>query len=431
MAASGEGETTAATPRLVIIADDLSGAADCAVVCVQAGLDTLVILGDLAQEPVADVLSVDGDTRGRPRADAVAETARLVRAHAGVDRLLFRKLDSTLRGHVGAELAATLAVRRETGPAVAVMAPAFPATGRTTVGGRQWLHDVPLEATEIWRREAIPGRAYIPEMLAAAGLRAGVIDLAQVCGPDLSAHMATMAATQDVLVCDAATEADLHAIAVASMSLGRRTVWAGSAGLARYLPAAAGLARGRRIAPVPPADGPILFVVGSLSAVSRAQVDQLAAAPGLAVLTVPPAVLRAGPADPRWRGQEQALDDALATGQDVVLVLGVDRDADLTEGLTLARALARLASPHAGRIGALVSTGGETARAVLHAFGATGLRLVDEVEPGVPLSVTEGWRSMPVVTKAGAFGAPGTLLRCRAVLRAGLQSPFPSPERRA
>jgi uncharacterized protein YgbK (DUF1537 family) len=419
------------TPGLVIIADDLSGAADCAVVCVQAGLDTLVILGDLAQEPVADVLSVDGDTRGRSRAAAVAETTRLVRIHAPPGRLLFRKLDSTLRGHVGAEFAATLAVRREAGPAVAVMAPAFPATGRTTVGGQQLLHGAPLHETEIWRREVIPGRADIPEMLAAAGLRAGLIGLAQIRAPGLAGHMTAAAATHDALVCDAETEADLQAVAAASMILGRGTVWAGSAGLARYLPGAAGLVGALRVARVPAADGPILFVVGSLSAVSREQVARLAAAPGVAVLTVPPAILRAGPTDPGWSLQERALDSALATGQDVVMVLGVEGRADLAEGMLLARALARLASPHAGRIGALVSTGGETARAVLHAFGAVGLRLVDEVEPGVPLSITEGWRALPVVTKAGAFGTPETLLHCRAVLRAGLPPSSPSPESRA
>jgi uncharacterized protein YgbK (DUF1537 family) len=417
-------------PRLVIIADDLSGAADCAVVCVQAGLDTLVILGDLAQEPTADVLSVDGDTRGRPRAEAVAVTTQLVRAHAP-DRLLFRKLDSTLRGHVGAELAATLAVRRESGPAVAVMAPAFPATGRTTMGGRQWLRGTPLEETEIWRREAIPGRADIPQMLAAAGLRAGLIGLAQIRAPGLSGHMAAAVATHDALVCDAETEADLQAIAVASMALGRGTVWAGSAGLARYLPGAAGLAGTGRAVRVPAVSGPILFVVGSLSAVSRGQVARLAAAPGITVLTTPPEILRAGSADPGWALQARALEAALVTGQDVVLVLGAEGQADLAEGLLLCHALARLAAPHAERIGALVSTGGETARAVLQAFGAAGLRLVDEVEPGVPLSLTEGWRTLPVVTKAGAFGTPDTLLHCRAVLRAGLTPSFPSPEIRA
>ena len=125
-------------PKMVIIADDLSGAADCGIVCTQAGLDTLVILGDRADAPESEVLSIDADTRGRSQAAAVAEMVTLTRRYGGPVRLLFKKLDSTLRGHVGAELAAMLRTRHETGPAFIVMAPAFPATGRSTIDGMQW-----------------------------------------------------------------------------------------------------------------------------------------------------------------------------------------------------------------------------------------------------------------------------------------------------
>jgi uncharacterized protein YgbK (DUF1537 family) len=57
------------------------------------------------------------------------------------------------------------------------------------------------------------------------------------------------------------------------------------------------------------------------------------------------------------------------------------------------------------------------ARALLAAVGATGIHLVGEVEPGVPLGVTDSTPPLPVVTKAGAFGTPATLARCREALR--------------
>ncbi|MGI4950998.1 MAG: four-carbon acid sugar kinase family protein [Janthinobacterium lividum] len=415
---------------LVIVADDLSGAADCGIVCTQAGLDTLVILGDRTDVPDVAVLSIDADTRGRPEAEAVAVVAALTRRHGGPERLLFKKLDSTLRGHVGAELAAMLRTRRESGPAFIVMAPAFPATGRSTVGGMQLLHGTPLQDTEIWQREAMMHRAHVPEMLERAGLRTAQLDLDTVRGGGLARALADAALAHDAVVCDAAAEDDLRAIAVAGMSLGRGTIWAGSAGLARYLPEAAGLTGNggdaAAMAGLPAAEGPILFVVGSLSGVSRAQVSRLAAADGIALVSVPPAVLRTGPGDPGWLAQEAALEAALGSGRDVVALIGSEAQATLSEGLALCHALARLVAPHAGRIGALVSTGGETARAVLQAFGSGGLHLVGEIEPGVPLSHTEGGRRLPVVTKAGAFGHPDTLLRCRAVLRAGSSSsPLP------
>ena len=132
-------------PDMVIIADDLSGAADCGIACASAGHETIVVLGERPDEPACGVLAIDADTRGRSRAEAAAETARLTRLHAPPGRRLFRKLDSTLRGHVAAELAALLAVRRESGPAVILLAPAFPATGRTTRDGIQRLDGLPLQ----------------------------------------------------------------------------------------------------------------------------------------------------------------------------------------------------------------------------------------------------------------------------------------------
>lgn len=408
-------------PDIVIIADDLSGAADCGIVCTEAGLDTVVMLGQRDHEPDVAVLALDGDTRRLTRAEAVAATHHLVRAHAPAGRTLFRKIDSTLRGHMAAELAATLAVRREHGRAMIVLAPAFPQTGRTTRDGHQHLHGVKLEHTELWRREGIAGRARIPEMLAEVGLTTATVDLATIRGPRLGDVVLAHAWDHDVLVFDAEAQSDLQAVAAAVAVLGDDVIWAGSAGLARTLPHVTRVRDGGQ-RPSPPAlslAGPVLFVVGSASAVSRGQVARLAAEPGLLTVNVPTSALRAGPGDPGWIGAELALDVAFGTGDDVIVLLGDEEPVDLGEGLSLCRSLARLVAPFAMRSGGLVSTGGETARAVLQAVGVTGLRLVSELEPGVPLSVTEGWGPVPVITKAGAFGTVDTLRHCRAVLHGG------------
>jgi uncharacterized protein YgbK (DUF1537 family) len=403
----------------VIIADDLSGAADCGIACTEAGLDTLVVFGDRTDTPQVEVLSVDADTRSLSQADAVAETARLTRRHGGTGRLLFKKLDSTLRGHVGAELAAMLRTRRETGSAFIIMAPAFPATGRSTVDGMQLLFGTPLQHTEIWQQEGMRFRAHIPEILQRAGLHTAHIALATIRGAALTQAIAAASRDHDAVVCDAETEADLRAIALAALLLGIETIWAGSAGLARHLPHAAGLARMAHSIAVPPADGPILFVVGSRSRITREQVSRLEQQAGIARVSVPPAVLRAGPRHPGWATQHALLAAAIDSGRDVLTVLGTEDTVVPRDGLAPCQALAAMVAPHAARIGALVSTGGETARAVLQTMGTGGLQLVGEVEPGVSLSVTEGIRQLPVVTKAGAFGQPDTLIQCRATLRAG------------
>jgi hypothetical protein len=100
-------------PSVMIVADDLSGATDSAVACAERGLDTVVVLGETSDPGTAEAIAFDADTRGLTREAAAAETARLVGAHIKArPGLLFKKVDSTLRGHVGPEIAALLNTRR-------------------------------------------------------------------------------------------------------------------------------------------------------------------------------------------------------------------------------------------------------------------------------------------------------------------------------
>ena len=129
-------------------------------------------------------------------------------------------------------------------------------------------------------------------------------------------------------------------------------------------------------------------------------------------LPIQPGTLFAGPETPEWRAAAASLDEALAAGGAVLLELALTPDPDLEQGPLLAGRLAALVKTAMPRIGALVATGGETACALLWHLGVHGIRLVDEIEPGVPLGLTLGPLSIPVVTKAGAFGDGDTLLRC-------------------
>ena len=92
--------------------------------------------------------------------------------------------------------------------------------------------------------------------------------------------------------------------------------------------------------------------------------------------------------------------------------IGLEGHNDLARDHMLCESLGRLLVSVAPMIGALVATGGETARALLLALGTHGLLLVREVEPGIPLSLGLGRQSIPVITKAGAFGSSAALLRC-------------------
>jgi uncharacterized protein YgbK (DUF1537 family) len=405
--------------QTVIIADDLSGAADCASAFVKAGMETLVVIDrDAAQNAdagTAQVVSIDADTRRLPAALAAEIHLRLFKRYHAAGQLLYKKIDSTLRGNFAQELAAIV---KQAG--LAIVAPAFPQAGRFTRNGHQYLNDTPLEATEIWRAEGIAGTAHVPGMLARHGINAASIHLSEIRQGAQRVRMMLETFAADgvqAVVCDVDADSDLQTIAQASIALSVPRFWVGSAGLANHLPAAAQLAvRPMAAAPVA-ADGSILTVVGSLSSVSQAQADYLHASRRMERVDVAASVLRQGRSHPQWPGLHDALDAALRRKCDLLIMIGKEEPVDMREGLQLCQALALLLAPLAAHIGAAIFTGGETARAVLSAMGSSGLRLVGEIEPGVPLSVAAGIKPIPVITKAGAFGSRETLLHCYETLR--------------
>jgi uncharacterized protein YgbK (DUF1537 family) len=348
--------TSQLLPQVLILADDLTGAADSAAAFVGRARSVSVLLQVRARSD-SDVVAIDLDTRSRPErtARAVAKRALASRA-AKRARILFKKIDSTLRGHVSAELAS---VRR-----TVVFAPAFPAQGRTVRQSR--LH--------------VNGRmqpADLRPLLARAGLPATGIDLAAVRRPRLEeTFRAAIAIGAHGLVCDAQTDADLDRIARAGLALRPRPLFVGSAGLARAL--ARTLSPRRSGKPARAERRPVITVVGSASPVSARQAQVLARDPASVLVQI------------AWR--------RTPTPRDIPAVRRVGR-------------VVAEAAPRAH----YVLTGGETARAVLDARGISSYRLRGEVEPGVPFGMADD--GTLICTKAGAFGGSDTLARCVRRLR--------------
>jgi D-threonate/D-erythronate kinase len=388
---------------MFILADDLSGAADCAVRGAKAGLKSIVLLDHSVAEP-AQVIAVDADSRYKTPEESRAISAALWRSHSAAGRLFYKKIDSTLRGNCATDASALV------GAGVAIVAPAFPEGGRTTRAGRVFVKGVPLERTEIWSNERTGGETGLVAMLRAEGVSALNVPLETVRG-DLRRELARLVSGGQVLavVCDAEEDDDLAAIAGASVGL--PVYWVGSAGLVAHLLRAAEL-EGDARQPSLAFAAPILTVVGSLSAVSRQQAHVLECHADLSLFAPTPEALRTGESHPLWQSLRDEVGQALSAGRDVMIRTGVEGHDDLAGGHVLCESLGRLLAAAAPRVGALVVTGGETARALLAAFGARGLQPLREIEPGIPLSLALGRRSIPVVTKAGAFGSPAALLRC-------------------
>ena len=116
-------------PRVLIVADDLTGALDTSGPFAQQGLTTMVVAQPLDSDADAvrdaRVVSINTDSRQLEPAAAADRVESCVRRFARQRfDIVFKKIDSTLRGNVATE---TMALLNVCDRKVALIAPAFPA----------------------------------------------------------------------------------------------------------------------------------------------------------------------------------------------------------------------------------------------------------------------------------------------------------------
>ncbi|SJN14591.1 4-hydroxythreonine-4-phosphate dehydrogenase [Halomonas citrativorans] len=384
------------------MADDLTGTADSAIGCARAGLTTAVVLGADHIE-CADAVAIDLDSRGESAAEAARRHRQALFTWQGRFHFLYKKVDSTLRGNAAAEVASLVAIG-----GMAIVAPAYPATGRTTHGGRQYLDGIPIEETEVWTNEGIQGRADLVEMFNAAALKTATFNLAALGQDDdnvVAALIAHRESGVQTLVCDAESDADLARLAALSTRLDG-VFWVGSAGLGDHLPAALGLVGTREPIPTLAAAPHTLIVIGSMSAISHQQADRLLESiEALTLIEIDAIDLRADAHESAFQTLEMRIDEALEQKRDVMVRLRQGNDRNAAEGPALSLALARLLSPRLERVERLIATGGATARALLVGADVTQLTLLDAPDTGMARLLAEtSTGRLEVITKAGGFG---------------------------
>jgi D-threonate/D-erythronate kinase len=394
--------------RCLILADDLSGAADSAVAALHVGLEAEVFLTvEGAQESRTAIVAIDLNTREFAAERAHAVTLKsLERIRPRADLFLYRKVDSTLRGNVAAELAATL---MGAGKRFILFAPAFPANRRTTVGGHILVDGEPLEQTRFWSPKSPP--IDFTTQMADAGLLVESLPLETVRRGKQEIHRTVsdlVAEGCTTILCDAESDEDLFQIAQAGFEFGSQCLFGGSGGLAKQLFKLFPL--GDLRISVPRNLGKlILIAVGSFAQNSQTQFSKLRGVAGLRSFLVGPEEF-----SPRSILRLE-LERVLDAGQD--LAVGINPDVEFSDSIKPSNLLASLLVPAMDRIGALVVTGGETCRALLESIGAKRLQLLDELEPGVALGLVPLPRPMLVVVKAGGFGDEATLLNAYSFLK--------------
>ena len=379
---------------VTIVADDLTGACDTGALFAGRGPVSVVIAPALPDTDL-EVITLDIETRALSDADAAAAVRGLSATLAPrlARSAVFKKIDSTFRGPVAAELDALIEGARAR---VALVCPAFPAMGRTVTHGLLSVHGVPVHHSPIGRDpdyraatsdlvEVLAGRSALPvSLLPLKEVRGAAEDLARAARE-----------RRGLVVADAETDADLLALARAAHGHSD-LILAGSAGLA-----GAAAAAWDHAGPVPdlPEGGSCLVVSGSRHPATR---DQIGALERSGIIGV--RLERGG--DESTRG----VTDRLREGGAAFIA-----SAEILDG-TRAEMAARLAAAASTVLAEvvpalLVLTGGDTALAVLRALGARRLELVGAPASGLALGriVLDGRPPLTVLTKAGGFGAP-TLL---------------------
>ena len=376
-------------PRVLIVADDLTGAMDSAGPFAALGAETWVVAVPMRCDPAclksASVVSVNTDTRQLSANEAAARVGAIAR-HLGASGfdIIVKKIDSTLRGNVVAE---TMALLDVSGRSEAVVAAAFPAQGRTVRGGVVHVDGKPLAQTA-FAADALspPPLAPLHEVFATSkpGLRVAAVAASDAFGPGT-----------DVWIADSASDADLICIVETVSARMSRVLMAGSAGLTRALASFFfdGHASPAGIGHV---TGPIVFAVGSRAARSAEQVEVLAAEPDTSVLRAP-------------NGRLQSL--AIPSSRNLVLKATAGEDGEERDAGRVAEDMAKHAIEIArkAQAQALVATGGDTAIAILAASDNPALQVLGDLMPGIPYArIRLAGSPLWLVTKAGGFGGRDT-----------------------
>lgn len=414
------------------LADDLSGALDAAAAFHHAGRRVRIALSADAwpEGGPDDIVGLTTETRNASPDDAarvVAKVIALGRGRGG--RLLYKKIDSTLRGPVAAEIAALRAALPD---ARVLFAPANPRVGRTVRDGRLLVRGVPVTETEFGRDPVWPVReSHLRTLLGPAGGESIVIpDIGS--DADLEAAVAQMDAAGHAWV--PVGSGALARPVAARKSAGRETSAAGSGRLAVEASTSRGsgltgadasriAVGGGEPAGVPVA-APLLMLGGSAHPGNRAQAARLTADRGVPVLELS--------GDPGAAGVDTAVVASALTSLSSrgAVALQAPR-----ERLTAAEALAKIVATaqaviESGRVGRLFVTGGETAFALAGALGVTTFEFQAEIEAGLALACSgRGAQERWWAVKPGGFGDEQTWVRAYDALRAGVRGRVRAPER--
>lgn len=381
---------------IVIIADDLSGAAELAGIAFARGY-TAEVQRQFDPASVAEVIAVDTDSRGLSpeiAADRVRVATRSIMASRPA--WIFKKVDSILRGNVRAEIEAVL---KQTGLQRALLVPANPSRGRTLSGGQCLIDTQPLDQTPLAHDPEHPRRT------------AAVIDLLGT--GRVAVHLVaprTEPPRRGIVVPDEVQ--DVNQLQGLAGQYGPETLPSGAADFFTTLL----MQRGRRTTAQDKAQHglalhlPALMVCGSRTAWPQRSSECLLA--GVSVRTFPPLYEGASTSDIAVHACAAIAAKRMASARKLLMGVG-----PIESAASPAELLSRLASLAASTleqtpVATLLLEGGATAAAVVQRLGWTRFTVVDAAPAGIGILRPLGVADAPHVwIKPGSYAWPEEVWR--------------------
>lgn len=249
--------------KLLIIADDFTGALDTGVQFSSGGIKTKVIVDnhlEVREDERNQVLVIDAETRHLSDTDAYRIIYDIVEAaeEAGIP-YIYKKTDSALRGNIGSELTAAL---EASSAEVLPFIPAFPKMNRITSGGIHYIDGVPVSKSVFGQDPFEPVMKDSVKEIILAQRDALVTEVAE-------SEKAKCSVPSGILVYDAVTDESLEETAFLLKKQNLCHLMAGCAGFATILPRLLGLhGEERREEYLSPR---LLVVCGSVNPITRKQ----------------------------------------------------------------------------------------------------------------------------------------------------------------
>ncbi len=420
-----------------VLADDLTGAMDAGVQLLNEGYTVKVSLDPSQLSDLSagtDILIVDSESRNVSPNEAAHLIKQSVTELSGTDcNLVYKKVDSTLRGNIGAELSAVFEVYDAD---CILFVPALPFNHRTTVGGIHYVGGVRLQDTELARdpfapiytsniSELIRLQSDLPvELIFIETIRESVKAITE-CIRDMIARGVK------IIVFDSIDDGDLTCIAKAVRVLKKKLVFCGSAGFFRYLTDTGRITPPKRIAkptlPVTNKNSPVLVLSGSPASMSKKQIAYAdTKLTNLVKVQVNLKRLNGGQSENERQRVFERVSGALREGKHVVVDAAGTSKAKLLysargsagslncDSQNIQHLLADIAYEMMTdfKLRGLVLFGGDTAISVSKRLCAKGIRVISQAEPYIPIGILEDTvcGDVIIVTKAGGFGNERTLV---------------------